>query len=321
MADGLIVGATLTNRATRLEAVVATRMGEILRCGHRTALAPLTPDVVIAELRDLAAELASGLGAITSYVLALEAIIDGPPGVVLEHGTLPEWHHVSLAEQIAAATGQPARILTLTEAALLAELRWGAAQGARSLAYVDLGRTITAALWDDRRLIRHPYLGQIGHLPIRADGPRCACGAQGHLEAIASSQAIVRWMIGRLAEAPATLATVLQLTGGRAEALQAPQIWDLARAGDPVARDLLEEANAALAWTALTLLLMLDVDWLVLDGPLARADRSWLEDVRARAARLAPPRRANALAERIHVGSAADGLRGAVAWDILQSDA
>ena len=40
--------------------------------------------------------------------------------------------------------------------------------------------------------------GELGHMTIKAGGPRCGCGGSGHLEALASRTAIVRWIQRRI---------------------------------------------------------------------------------------------------------------------------
>jgi glucokinase len=75
---------------------------------------------------------------------------------------------------------------------------------------------------------------------------------------------------------------MLRVTGGRAEALTAPQVVALAAAGDPAARAVLDEALDALALALANLVAVLDPALIVIGGPLAQAGEAFLAPLRAR---------------------------------------
>jgi glucokinase len=94
----------------------------------------------------------------------------------------------------------------------------------RSLAYLGIGTGISAGLVVDGRLHRgrDGMAGEIGHVVVEANGPRCRCGLDGCLEAVAAGPALQRlWPDG---------------DGRPAEAM-----FEAATAGDPTARRLTEE--------------------------------------------------------------------------------
>lgn len=298
-----LIGATLTNHATRIEMAVASLDGTIIARAHHRAAAPLMPDALVAQFMTLARDLLHAHGGterrLAGVALALEGIWDTYTAKVVDLPPVMGWSDFPLEARLTAASGVPAQVASVPNAALLGEMIGGAGQGASSVAYINLDRAITAAFSLDGRIVHNPYVGAIGHFPLVAGGPRCACGGYGHLETIASAQALVRMMIGRLAEAPATEAAVMALTDGRAEALTAPQIWQLACGGDGVAHDLMATALDALAMALIFLLLSLDVTRIILDGALVLSGPTWLTALRERVALLAPPRRAEALAARL----------------------
>ncbi len=291
VASPTYLGATLTDHATRLEVALFDAAGAIIRRVQRRSPAPFASDEVIASYASLASELflASELRP-SGAALALEGSPEGGAGF----GPC-----ASPGERLAAALAMPARIDTTTNAALMAELAWGAGRGMASAAYLDTSRTITAALFLNGGLVRHSHVGEIGHMPVMSGGVRCSCGGYGHLTTVGSAQSLVRAIIGRLVEVPETEAAVMALTGGRAEALTATQIWQLACAGDGVARDLMDIAMMALAYATLFLLLTLDVERVIIGGALAQCGDSWLAALRDQIALSAPPARAADLANRV----------------------
>jgi glucokinase len=115
----------------------------------------------------------------------------------------------------------------------------------------------------------HDKAGEIGHWRVGASGPRCACGAEGHLEPVASAQAIVRAMIGRASDSDESLEAILRVTHRRAEALTAAQVVRLADEGDPIATSVIGAAVEGLAAALANLTAVLDPAIIVLDGPFA----------------------------------------------------
>src|SRR5439155_13717875 len=130
-------------------------------------------------------------------------------------------------------------------AAALAEVRCGAGVGERVVLYVGLGRGIGGGLVVNDKIYHGKtcMAGEIGHLLVKPNGPKCSCGGYGHLEAIASAQAIARTMIGLSVEHPETEAAIRRLTGARAERITAEQVFRLATEGDPVAQGIVNEVH------------------------------------------------------------------------------
>jgi glucokinase len=98
-------------------------------------------------------------------------------------------------------------------------------------------------------------------------------------------------MIGRAVDHPESNAAMLRVSGGRAEAMTAEQVVRLAEAGDGIARSVVDEALDALAPALSSLATALDLDAIVLGGPLVAAGQSFLDPLEARLRTLAEPSR------------------------------
>jgi glucokinase len=97
-----------------------------------------------------------------------------------------------VAAPVGEAIGAPASLINDARAFGLAELRLGAARGARSMVGVTLGTGVGGVLAIDGR-IHHGHdgtAGEIGHQTIDPDGPSCGCGSRGCLEAFARADRI-----------------------------------------------------------------------------------------------------------------------------------
>ncbi|MFE3493038.1 ROK family protein [Streptomyces sp. NPDC059175] len=76
----------------------------------------------------------------------------------------------------------------------LAELWLGDAPALRDFIHVSAEIGVGAAVVVDGTLLRgtHGYAGELGHVPVRPDGPPCACGGSGCLEQYAGEEAVLR---------------------------------------------------------------------------------------------------------------------------------
>ncbi|WP_031076835.1 ROK family transcriptional regulator [Streptomyces sp. NRRL WC-3742] len=132
--------------------------------------------------------------------------------------------------------------------------RW-LGEGPEDFLYVSAEAGVGAAIVVGGRLLRgaRGYAGELGHVPVHPDGPRCACGARGCLEQYAGGAAVLR-------------AAHLTETRGDWAALVA----DRAAAGDAAAREALARAGRALGTAAAGAVNLLDPAEIVLGGGYAR---------------------------------------------------
>lgn len=150
--------------------------------------------------------------------------------------------------------------------------------------YVGLGRGIGGGLVVDGKIYHgaSSTAGEIGHLIVKQNGPKCSCGNYGHLEAIASAQAIVRAMIGLSVEHPETEEAIRRVTGARAERITAEQVFHLAAAGDPVARGVTQEVYTYLGIALANIVHMINPGIIVLGGQVAQAGDLLIQPLQAR---------------------------------------
>jgi predicted NBD/HSP70 family sugar kinase len=192
------------------------------------------------------------------------------------------WRDFPLRAALVEELGVPVVVHNVTHAAAVAEGRVGAARGARSYVWVWVGRGIGAGAVMDGRLFlgQRGFSGDIGHCPVRDDGPLCGCGRRGCLETLASTAAIAR-----AAEAAVAAGEPTSLRGA-AGSIRAAAVAEAATAGDEVARRILAEAGEHLGRGISYLLNILNPELVVLGGPLAAAAGPALFDpVRASVAR------------------------------------
>jgi glucokinase len=287
----LAIGVVIAQSATRFSALALHGPSRRIRRSH--AEAPLSPAEASATITRLIWEVQEEMGVADSteraICCALEADLDAERQRVVSMRYAPGWEDVDFRAVLAQRLPGVISLATVTEAAADAEYERGAAHGQNSLLYILLARGITACYIEQGQILRgaHGAAGSLDHWPVREDGSRCRCGGRGHLATLASAQSIVRTMIGRASASDESTEAMLRISGGRAEAMSATQVVELAALGDAAAQSVIEGAADALASALAALSLTLDPGAIVIGGSLALAQDSFFqmlnERLRARA--------------------------------------
>src|SRR5438309_298043 len=146
-------------------------------------------------------------GALAARGLTVAGIGVGVPGPV-DAGVVgaPAPHAADLVGQplgprLAAHFGVPVFVDNDVNALALAEWRFGAGRGARSLVVLAPGTGFGAGIILDGRLVRGVagFGGEFGHTPVKFDGPSCWCGGRGCLAVYASGRGIAEAARARVA--------------------------------------------------------------------------------------------------------------------------
>lgn len=233
-------------------------------------------------------------------VLGIGAGIASPvekdSGELGAEGIMPGWVGLHLTGELRRRTGLPVQVTNDANAGALAELMYGAARQVDDMVYVRLSAGIGAGIVSNGQLLlgARGLAGELGHLPLIADGLICRCGNRGCLETVASPVAIARLLSqswGRQIAARDLPALIKQRNTGALRAVR--------DAGDAVGRALS------------TLVTLLNPRLIVVGGDLASAGEDLLEPLRAGVSRHTLPSAARGI--EIVTGGLGDGaeVRGA----------
>ena len=193
--------------------------------------------------------------------------VDPEVGVVLRSVHVPGWEDRPLAAELADEFGVPTAVENDANAAALAEARFGAGQGEASLLYLTVSTGIGGGLVLNGAIYRgrHGMAGEIGHTVVVPNGPLCPCGRRGCLEAVAAGPGIARAARERLAADPARPSLLRERPNPQGEDVAAA-----AAAGDPLARETLDEALGYLGLGVANAVNLLDPGCVVLGGGVTR---------------------------------------------------
>ena len=151
--------------------------------------------------------------------------------------------------------------------AALGETMFGAGNGAKNSVMVTLGTGVGTGIVADGKLItgNRSAGAEGGHIQINLGGAVCGCGKKGCLEQYASATGIVRMAKKLLAsdDRETTLKNVSELT--------AKDIFDAAKAGDAVAKELVEKLGKVLGNALANVACVVNPEIIVIGGGVSKA--------------------------------------------------
>ncbi|KRF30509.1 ROK family transcriptional regulator [Paenibacillus sp. Soil787] len=190
----------------------------------------------------------------------------GVPGICDESGNLlfaPNlgWENVPLQQQIEETFNIPVVIDNEANAGAVGEKQFGAGKDTANLVYVSIGIGIGAGIIIKGELYRGAtgFSGEIGHISIQHDGPKCSCGSLGCWELYASEHALLTQARRELND----------------DAVDLEALLSKAEAGDPTVIALFERLGYYLGIGVVNIINGYNPEYIILGGRLASAER-WL---------------------------------------------
>lgn len=171
---------------------------------------------------------------------------------------LAAWQAFPLRDRLSDDYRLEVKLLSAAAAVCAGEHWRGAARGRRSVLGLLLGNGIDGAVVIDGRFVAGTTgnAGHIGHVCVDPYGPTCACGGRGCLEAVAGGAAIADWA---------------RTHGGSDPSADASEVAEAARRGDTVALATFRRAGEAIGQAVAGVVTLLDLDVVVVGGPLIAA--------------------------------------------------
>ena len=232
-----------------------------------------TIEAVVTELRREYDVEAVGIGA-AGFVDADRSTVLFAPNLV--------WRGEPLRDDVAKRIGLPVVVENDANAAAWAEFRFGAGRDARDLVCVTVGPGIGGGIVLDGALYRGRFgIGaEFGHMRVVPNGRRCGCGQSGCWEQYCSGRALLREAREIADVWPDYGARLLALGGGEPEGIEAFEVTQAAREGDPAAVACFDELGMWLGQGLADLAAVLDPALFVVGGGVADAGELLLAPAR-----------------------------------------
>lgn len=271
--DTLVVGVDIGG--TKVAAGLVDRKGEIKSqirtpmVANRSAAEGLA--AVISAIDLLFAQDEKARVLIRGIGICAPGPLDPHTGVVVNPPNVPCWRDFPLAAEVAKVYDVPVKVENDANAAALAEAVWGAGRGFHHIFYATIGTGIGTGLVCDKRIYngRTGAAGEGGHMSIDYNGPRCGCGKPGCVEVLAAGPAIARRARAKLASEQNPKSIMLDLAKGNIDAVTSEMVGHAYAAGDPLAKEVLQETVKLLALWLSNIVDLLEPDVMIIGGGVA----------------------------------------------------
>lgn len=259
---------------TKILASIFAPDGSIVSRSKKMTRAQHGPDVVVERMAEAMREAAAEAGIDAKEIAAVGVGAPGPvdtkAGVVRQAPNLG-WENYPLRDELARHLNCGVALGNDVNVAVLAEYAAGAGRGARHVVGIWPGTGVGGGMILDGRMYDGAWdlAGEVGHITIKAGGPRCGCGGRGHLEALCSRTAIVKAIAK--AEKRGAKTDLSKVTG---KPILETTSGDLARAlarGDKVVEKVLNRTAKYLALGVASVANLLNPELVVLGGGVVEA--------------------------------------------------
>ncbi|WP_246087997.1 ROK family transcriptional regulator [Nocardioides albertanoniae] len=268
-ATGLSVGIT----DGRLAVLAARSVDCDIRQGPEIVLA-----VALDEARAVMAE--AGVDEPLGAGIGVPGPVDFHRGVSVSPPIMPGWDGYPVRDAVARELGCPVVLDNDVNVLAVGEQHAGVARAARDFLYVKIGTGIGCGIVVDGDLYRgvDGCAGDIGHIRISDDGPLCACGNTGCLEAYAGGAALARdaRAAARTGRSP-VLAELLEAQGE----LSAADIGVAVARGDAYALQLIRDSGHGVGQVLASLVSFFNPSLIVIGGRVTGLGHALLAEIRS----------------------------------------
>jgi glucokinase-like ROK family protein len=277
---GVLVGVDIG--ATSLDVAVLAPDLSVLAHHAEPADVREGPGVVLARVRGLIKELLARAGFTAKQVLGIGIGVPGPVnfeiGQLVNPPLMPAWDSFSIRDYLREDYAAPVFVDNDVNLMALGEL-WRLKRSLTNFLVIKVGTGIGCGIVCHGEVYRGAAgsAGDVGHICVDQEGPRCHCGNLGCVEAMAAGPAITRMAV-QAAEAgeSAALAECLR-TQGRIEAIDVGQA---SRAGDAAANAIVQRAGNLIGQMLASIVNFFNPSHVFIGGGITRIGPLFLAAVR-----------------------------------------
>lgn len=307
---------------TKISSALFTRAGEV-SARTKTPIDKSGGDAAAGQVGDRIEALAKAAGAAGGRLAAVGICV---PGIAYASSgkvwapNIPGWDQYPLLEKI--KEKHVPIVLESDRSAYVAGESWrGAAAGARDAIFLAVGTGIGAGIISGGRIIHghEDIAGAVGWFGLNPDF-KPEYESMGGFEAEASGNSVARKARERLERGRRS--SMLDLAGGRVEAVTAEVVAEAARKKDPLAMEIVAETVTYLAMGIANIVSILNPEVVVVGGGLFQAADIFLDPVRKEFKRWAQPLAARKVRVELSTLGEDAGLYGCgkLAWDRREAD-
>jgi glucokinase len=259
---------------TKIIAAIISNKGQIVAKKRCLTLADEGPHPVISRIFSAIDHLLSqrniNPSQLDSISIAAAGAIDFKKGLITSSPHLPGWHDVPLRDIVEEKYKVNTFLINDASAAALGEHHFGAGRGVNNLILLTVGTGIGGGIIINGRLYSgvSGSAGEIGHMTIDVNGPRCDCGKTGCLEALVSGTAVAKEAIKRIRQGERSSLT--EIVEGKIENITAEEVSIAAQGGDSLASEVILKAATYLGVGIANLVNIFNPEMIIIGGGMAK---------------------------------------------------
>ncbi len=229
------------------------------------------PEEGLQEADNILKELLQKRGLSTADLSAIGVGVPGPviadKGMVMAPPIMPGWDRFPIRATLEQKWGTAVTLNNDAELGALGEWAYGAGRGEKNLAFIKVGSGIGAGLIINQQLYggNTGSAGEIGHLTVDENGPLCACGNHGCLEAFAGGHAIASQARKLVTSGKRTLLSEKSL-----DAITARDVAEAARRGDLAAQEIIKRSGTFIGIAIAGLINLINPSAVIIGGGVAQ---------------------------------------------------
>lgn len=250
---------------TRIKLALVSRAGRVLERGEIDTRPHEGPEKALGRAADALEEIA-GSRTIAAAGVGVAGLVDIHRGRLLTAPNLVRWQNTPIRRIVRRRLGVYTFVDNDATCAAWGEYRTGANRGIRHLVFLTLGTGVGGGVISDGHLIRGKgnYGGEVGHIGVTPDGPKCHCGSRGCLEAYVGTYGLKRRTRELLRERRSRYLTAWVDRDRRA--ITPRLVMDAARRGDSVGRRVVRETGEYLGVAIASLVNVFNPEAVVIGG-------------------------------------------------------
>jgi glucokinase len=308
---------------TSIRTILATSEGEVFKRLERNTPVTDSPKGILRAIEEEITTIRRDIHGCSGIGIACPGTIDMHRQLITTVPNLPGLSYFPLTDKLSERFETTTRIGNDLTLAGLGEHRFGAGKGATNMIFVGVGTGIGGGIIINNQIYlgKTGSAGEIGHIIIEPNGPKCGCGNRGCLEAIASGSGLEKIAKRRIeAGENSHLRKLISPNSkwkGTENIFSSKSIFEEAAKGDILSKSIISNGARALGTGLATLVNLFNPEIIVIGGGLVDQWTVYIQPAIKEMNRLAFPQPTE---DTKIVQSSLKGLAGALGAITLVAD-
>lgn len=208
-------------------------------------------------------------------------VVSPAKGIVEDPPNFPGWKKVNLAKIINIEFEKDVYLDNDANAAAIGELIFGSGKNFNSFIMVTLGTGVGGGIVLNKKIYHGEFgaAGEIGHISIDHNGPKCNCGSYGCIETYAGNHYLRERVMNKLEKHPNS--KLWEIIENDLSKVSPRKIHLAAEKGDVFSRSIIEELGEHLGSALTSLANVLDVSIFIIGGGMSGFGKPLFDSIEA----------------------------------------